>query len=388
MPQVHFTLKQEDIQKLINESVSNDLSKSILTTVFNQLMERERTEYINADNYERTDDRVTSRNGYYDRAYLTRVGNLELKVPRTRDGKFSPSIFEKYQRSEKALLASMLEMYVSGVSTRKVTNIVEELCGKSVSKSFVSSLTKELDGVVETWRNSSLEGTNYLYLMVDVLFIKVRENHRVVSKGCHVAIGITDEGNREIIDFLIQDGESEESWSNFFAHLKARKLKDIKMVISDAHKGLINAIKTSFPGVSWQRCQVHFLRNILSCIPKKDSKTFREQVKAIFRLTNIDAARVAKNLLVEAYEGQVKYEKACRILDEGFEDAFQYSVNGIAHPRLRSTNLLERLNEEIRRREKVIRIFPNVASATRLIGAILIDQQDKWLESSRAYIKM
>ena len=160
------------------------------------------------------------------------------------------------------------------------------------------------------------------------------------------------------------------------------------MVISDAHKGLVNAIKVSFPGISWQRCQVHFLRNILSSVPKKDSKSFREQAKAIFRLTCIDAARVAKNLLVEAYEEQPKYAKACRILDEGFEDAFQYSVNGIAHPRLRSTNLLERLNEEIRRREKVIRIFPNVNSATRLIGAILIEQQDKWLESSKAYIKM
>ncbi len=388
MTQVHFTLKQDDVQNLINESVSDDLSKNILTTIFNQLMERERTEYINAENYERTDDRVTSRNGYYDRAYLTRVGNLELKVPRTRDGKFSPSIFEKYQRSEKALLASMLEMYVSGVSTRKVTNIIEELCGKSVSKSFVSSLTKELDGIVETWRNSSLEETCYLYLMVDVLFIKVRENHRVVSKSCHVAVGITEEGSREIIGFLIQDTESEKSWYNFFLHLKERKLGNIKMVISDAHKGLVNAIKTSFPGVSWQRCQVHFLRNILSSIPKKDSKSFREQVKAIFRLTSIDAARVAKNLLIEAYEEQSKYEKACRILDEGFEDAFQYSVNGIAHPRLRSTNLLERLNEEIRRREKVIRIFPNVDSATRLIGAVLIDQQDKWLESSKAYIKM
>ena len=236
--------------------------------------------------------------------------------------------------------------------------------------------------------NSSLEGTSDPYLMVDVLFIKVRENHRVVSKSCHVAIGITEDGDREIIGFLIQDTESEESWSNFFDHLKSRNLKGLKMVISDAHKGLVNAIKVSFPGISWQRCQVHFLRNILSSVPKKDSKSFREQAKAIFRLTCIDAARVAKNLLVEAYEEQPKYAKACRILDEGFEDAFQYSVNGIAHPRLRSTNLLERLNAEIRRREKVIRIFPNVNSATRLIGAILIEQQDKWLESSKAYIKM
>jgi len=148
----------------------------------------------------------------------------------------------------------MLEMYVSGVSTCKVTNIVEELCGKSVSKSFVSSLTKELDSMIEAWRNSCLEGTCYLYLVVDVLFIKVSENHRVVSKSCHVAIRITEEGSREIIGFLIQDTEIKESWSNFFLHLKERQLGDIKMVISDAQKGLVNAINTSFSGVSWQRC--------------------------------------------------------------------------------------------------------------------------------------
>lgn len=388
MTHIHFTLNSEEIQSLIKESVDNDLSRNILSTIFNQLMEKERSDYIDADPYERSDDRVTSRNGYYERDYLTRVGNLELKVPRTRDGKFSPSIFEKYQRSEKALLASMLEMYVSGVSTRKVTNIVEELCGKKVSKSFVSSLTKELDEIVEEWRNSPLTGQFYPYLMVDVLYIKVRENHRVVSKSCHIAIGINSDGNREILGFLISDGESEESWSQFFDYLKGRQLSGLKMVISDAHKGLVSAIRSSFPGVSWQRCQVHFLRNILTSIPKKDSKAFREEVKAIFRLTDIEAARKAKNRLLDDYANQVKYEKACNTLDHGFEDAFQYSVNGKAHSRLRSTNMLERLNGEIRRREKVIRIFPNVDSATRLIGALLIDQNDSWLASSKTYMKL
>lgn len=388
MTHIHFTLNSEEIQSLIKESVDNDLSRNILSTIFNQLMEKERSDYIDADPYERSNDRVTSRNGYYERDYLTRVGNLELKVPRTRDGKFSPSIFEKYQRSEKALLASMLEMYVSGVSTRKVTNIVEELCGKKVSKSFVSSLTKELDQIVEEWKNSPLSAQLYPYLMVDVLYIKVRENHRVISKSCHIAIGINSDGNREILGFLISDGESEESWSQFFDYLKDRQLSGLKMVISDAHKGLVAAIKSSFPGVSWQRCQVHFLRNILTSIPKKDSKAFREEVKAIFRLTDIEAARKAKDRLLDDYIDQSKYEKACNTLDQGFEDAFQYSVNGKPHSRLRSTNMLERLNGEIRRREKVIRIFPNVDSATRLIGALLIDQNDSWLASSKTYMKL
>lgn len=388
MAQVHFTLKQEEIQSLIQKSVTDDLSKSILTKVFNELMEQQRDEYIGAGDYERTDTRNSHRNGYYERSYTTRVGSLNLQVPRTRDGKFSPAIFERYQRHEKALLASMVEMYVSGVSTRKVSKIVEELCGKSVSKSFVSSLTKDLDKMVHEWQYGSLQGTNYPHLMVDVMYLKVRENHRVVSKSCHIAIGISEKGNREIIGFLIQNGESDETWSSFFEYLKERNLQGVQMVISDAHKGLVSAIKKRFTGVSWQRCQVHFLRNIFANIPKKNSISFREHVKAIFCLTDIEDARKSKNLLVEKYEGDSKYEKACKTLDEGFEDAFQYAVNGASHSRLRSTNLLERLNEEVRRREKVIRIFPNIDSAIRLIGAILIDQHEKWISSSRAYLKL
>lgn len=388
MTQVHFTLNDEEVQSLLHTSVENELSRNILISIFNQLMEKERSDYIEAERYERSEDRTSSRNGYYEREYLTRVGTLELRVPRTRDGKFSPSLFERYQRNEKALLASILEMYISGVSTRKVSKIVEELCGKRVSKSFVSSLTKELDEMVEQWRGSSLAGERYPYLMSDVLYIKVRENHRVISKSCHIAIGIRADGHREILGFLIAHSESVESWSLFFDHLKDRGLTGLKMIISDAHKGLVTAIRESFPGVSWQRCQVHFLRNILSNIPKKDSKAFREEVKAIFRLSDINAARKAKNRLLKDYEDDPRYEKACITLDQGFEDAFQYAVNGTAHPRLRSTNMLERLNAEIRRREKVIRIFPNVQSATRLIGALLMDQSDDWIESSRTYVKL
>ncbi|BDP68372.1 hypothetical protein EfmAA55_28010 (plasmid) [Enterococcus faecium] len=212
MTQVHFTLKSEEIQSIIEYSVKDDVSKNILTTVFNQLMENQRTEYIQAKEYERTENRQSQRNGYYERSFTTRVGTLELKVPRTRDGHFSPTVFERYQRNEKALMASMLEMYVSGVSTRKVSKIVEELCGKSVSKSFVSSLTEQLEPMVNEWQNIR---KNYPYLMTDVLyinFIKVREENRVLSKSCHIAIGITKD---EIIGFMIQSGESEETWTTF-----------------------------------------------------------------------------------------------------------------------------------------------------------------------------
>lgn len=387
MTQVHFTLKQEEIQNLIQESVKDDLSKKILTKIFNELMEQQRDEYVGAGEYERSNARNTYRNGYYERSYTTRIGTLELLVPRTRDGQFSPTIFDRYQRHEKALLASMVEMYVSGVSTRKVSKIVEELCGKSVSKSFVSSLTKDLDQMVKEWQYRSLEDKKYLYLMVDVIYIKVREEHRVVSKSCHIAIGISEEGTREILGFLIQNGESEDTWSKFFEYLKTRNLEGIQMIISDAHKGLVSAIRKYFTGVSWQRCQVHFLRNIFSSVPKKNSAPFREQVKAIFRLTDIKEARKAKDILIANYETNSKYSKACRTLDDGFEDAFQYAASAMPHKRIRSTNLLERLNEELRRREKVIRIFPNVESANRLIGAILIDKHEEWISSSRAYLR-
>ncbi|HBL1872871.1 TPA: transposase, partial [Enterococcus faecium] len=173
----------------------------------------------------------------------------------------------------------------------------------------------------------------------------------------------------------------------FFEYLKERGLQGTELVISDAHKGLVSAIRKSFTNVSWQRCQVHFLRNIFTTIPKKNSKSFREAVKGIFKFTDINLAREAKNRLIHDYIDQPKYSKACASLDDGFEDAFQYTVQGNSHNRLKSTNLIERLNQEVRRREKIIRIFPNCVSANRLIGAVLIDQHDEWLSSSRKYIK-
>lgn len=384
---LQINLEPKQIQALIESSVKDDASKLILTTVFNQLMEHQRTEFIQAEGYERSDNRTGQRNGYYERALTTRVGTLELKVPRTRDGVFSPTVFERYQRNEKALLASMLEMYVSGVSTRKVSQIVEELCGKSVSKSFVSSLTAQLDPIVKEWQNRTLAGTKFPYLMVDVLYIKARVDNRVISQSCHIAVGITEEGNRQIIGFMLQNEESHETWTTFFDYLKSRGLTGTKLVISDAHKGLVSAIQTSFTEASWQRCQIHFIRNILSSVPRKGSKPFREAVKAIFKFTDIHLARKAKSALVEEYSDQAKYKKACRTLDEGFEDAFQYTVIGKSHNRLKSTNLLERLNEEVRRREKVIRIFPNTTSANRLIGAVLMDVHENWISSPRKYIQ-
>lgn len=388
MTQLHFTISEEDIQNLINTEVRNEASRSILTNVFNQLMEKERDEYLDNKAYQRDSRRITYRNGYYERDFTTRIGTLTLRVPRTRDGKFSTELFERYQRNEKALLLTMLEMYINGVSTRKVSKIVETFCGKTYSKSFVSSLTKELDEEVNLWRNRELNSSRYPYLMVDVVYIKVRENHRVVSKACHIAIGINEKGNREIIGLKISGGESETTWSSFFEYLKQRGLKGVKMVISDAHTGLVKSIKKTFTNVSRQRCQVHFIRNILSEIPKKNTEEYRRDIKALFKLQDIDLARTMKNEIFDKYEKENKYRKSLQILDEGFDDAFSYLSEDTIHNRLKSTNCIERLNEEIRRREKVIRIFPNEQSAIRLIGAILIDKDEEWIATSRKYIKI
>ena len=384
MAQVNFTLKMEDIQAIIEKSGANDLSKQLLTTILNQLMENQRDEYIQVDDYVRDQQRVSQRNGYYPREYVTRIGQLELNVPRTRDGQFSPTIFERYQRHEQALIASMLEMYVQGVSTRKVTRIVEELCGKSVSKSFISSLTTQLDQQVEDFLNKKFE-IDYPFLFSDVLYLKVREDKRVVSKAFHLVLGISSQGQREVLGFRIGNTESNDSWKAIYEELIHRGLKGVKLVTSDAHKGEVEAIKQCFIGASWQRCQVHFMRNVFDRLPKKNTEVVRSELKALFRMTNLEAARTFKNQLVDKYS--TLYSAMSETLDSGFEDSFQYcSMEETNYSRLKSTNMLERVNEEIRRREKVIRIFPNEASALRLIGTILIDLNEEWMTSSRQYI--
>lgn len=253
----------------------------------------------------------------------------------------------------------MLEMYVHGVQVRKVSKVIENMCGKTYSKSFVSSLTKELDEEVKLWRNSDLSTIKYPYIIVDVVYIKVRENNRVVSKACHIAIGITEKGNREIIGLDLSCSESEYSWSNFFEYLKSRGLSGLKMVISDAHKGLVKAIKETFVNVIWQRCQIHFLRNILSKSPKKNTEEFRTDIKALFKIQDINLARKMKEEIFLKYETEKKFQNSLDTLDEGFEYTFAYLTNETINSKRRTTNCLERLNEEIRRCVKVIRIFPN-----------------------------
>lgn len=388
MTQINITINIEELKAKIESSSLESPVKASLSLILNSLMEKERDEYINALSHQRTEERNGYRNGYYGRELITAVGSIKLKVPRTRDGEFSTTVFQKYKRCEQALILSMIEMVVNGVSTRKVTRIVEELCGTSVSKSLVSNLTKSLDPVINEWRNRPLNTLYYPYIYVDALYIKVRENDKVVSKSVHVACGVNEKGQREVIGLKISHVESTESWSSFFDYLKSRGLQSPKLVISDAHGGLVNAIKESFLGASWQRCTVHLLRNIIDSLPKKGSTEARHELSDIFKNSDLKVARDLKTRFVEKYVDVKGYFKAIEKLEAGFEDAIQFHSHPVEHHiKLRTTNMIERLNREIRRREKVIQIFPNDQSAIRLIGAVLMNADEEWSKAS-LYLKM
>ena len=386
MTQINITINLEDLKAKIENSSLESPVKASLTLILNSLMEKERDEYINALSHERTEERRGYRNGYYERELITGTGSLKLKVPRTRDGEFSTTVFQKYQRCEQALILSMIEMVINGVSTRKVTRIVEELCGKSVSKSLVSNLTKSLDPIVNEWRNRPLNTLYYPYLYVDAMYIKVREHDKVVSKSVHVACGVNQKGYREIIGLKINHSESTESWTSFFEYLKSRGLQSPKLVISDAHAGLVSAIKQTFLGTSWQRCCVHFLRNIMDTLPKKGTTEARMELRDLFQNSNLSVVRELKQSFIKKYEETKGFTKTIQRLEEGFEDAIQFHSHPIQHHKhLRTTNMLERLNREIRRREKVIQIFPNDQSAIRIIGSVLMDIEENWTD--KTYLK-
>lgn len=387
MTQINFTLDFEKIKDQVVESSLNEVIKSAIVLILNEYMEKERDDYMNNQRYDRTKNRHDYRNGYYERELILNIGTINLKVPRTRSGEFSTEIFEKYQRCDQALLLSMTEMVINRVSTRKVTNIVKQLCGKSVSKSFVSNLTKKLDPIVNEWANRPLNTTNYRYLFLDAMYIKVREYDKVVSKAVYIALGVNDEGKREIIGLKISQAESKKNWSDFFDYLISRGLKSPRIVISDAHQGLRAAIEEKFVGSTWQRCTVHFIKNIIDAMPKKDSEDARNLAKSIFRSPNSKIARELKEEFIKTYEDNGKYQKAIERLDDGFEDAIQFFAEPEnAHKHIKTTNVLERINSEIRRRERVIRIFPNQQSAFRLIGSVLMDYEETLDQGIRKYI--
>ncbi|MEH7307869.1 IS256 family transposase [Neobacillus drentensis] len=379
MTQLQFNLNIDDLKDSVMNSDIDAVIKASIVLVLNSVMENERDEYLQAGAYERSIERRDYRNGYYERDLILSIGKITLRVPRTHNGEFSTSVFERYARCDQAFVLSMLEMVVNGVSTRKVKNIVKQLCGESVSKSFVSSLTEKLDPVVNEWANRPLNTNYYPYIFADAMYIKVREHNRVVSKAVYIATAISENHDREILGLKVDHAESYEAWKGFFQHLQSRGLQSPKLVISDAHKGLKKAIGTEFVGGTWQRCTVHFKRNIFSQLPKKDMEEVKIGLKRIFEAVKVgDARKFKEEEFLERYAENPKLENAIKTLEEGFEDAIQYlNEPEKYHLFIHSTNSLERLNQEVRRRERVIRIFPNTQSSFRLVGAVLMDYAEE-----------
>lgn len=385
MAQFNITISKELLHGLFLSKGKDEAFAKLMEEIFNQVLIAQSTEQLGAQPYERTEERTAYRNGTRDRDMTTRIGTLTLKVPRHRDGQFSTELFSRYQRSEQALILAMMEMVVNGVSTRKVEKITEELCGKKFSKSTVSELLKGLDPIVKAFKTRPLKA-QYPFIQVDAIYLKVRENGRVASKGLLVAVGINEEGYREIIGFNLANSETEDSWGTFFNSLKDRGLKDIRLVTSDNHKGLVNAVRKHFQGASWQRCQTHFSRNVIDSTPKSLQPEIKEDLRNLYNAIDIENARKYRDQIFAKYDARAP--KAIAVLDEGFDDIIAVlSLPIYYRKRLRTTNGVERLNQEIRRRERVIRIFPNEASAERLMGALLMEQDEKW-QTGRKYLDM
>lgn len=376
-----INLNGEQVKELL---INDEGLKGLVESVLNQVLETQLTEYIGAESYERSSKRNSYRNGHRPRRITCRVGKLTLHVPQTRDGGFSTDLFRRYQRSEQALVLAMMEMVLKGVSTRKVTAVTEKLCGESFSKSTVSRLCTELDQRMRAWNERPLGDMSYPFLVIDALVIKVRRDGAVRSTSALIATGVSEEGHREILGLLLGDSESEASWDDMFTWLEGRGLSGVDFVVSDAHQGMLRAIGRRFQGVMWQRCQVHLTRNVLGRTPRHLRALMAEGLKKIFRADEADAARAAFGDLVDKLAG--KAERALEVLENGLDDSLTVLVLPEKYRRrLRTTNMAERLNDEIRRREKVIRIFPNEASAQRLIGALLAEQHEEWFTGKRYF---
>jgi len=383
MAQSQDTFQGKDYQQILIDDP--DFLQGIVSHVLQKIIDSEFTEYVGADRYERTSDRTGYRNGSYKRALKTRVGGIELSIPRDREGAFQPSLFARFQRNEKALILSLMEMTLEGVSTRKVSKITEQLCGTSFSKSLVSSLSASLDEQLSAWRNRPLTGY-WPYLYVDALYEKVRHVGRVRSMAVLIVVGVNENGHRSVLAVEVCNSENEADYGDLFSSLIKRGLTGVKLVISDDHKGLVNAIHRHFQGSGRQRCQVHFMRNLLRRLRKSDRSSVMSAMKDIFNAPDRADAEGRIKVLYERLDS--KYSDLVDWLEENINETLTvYDFPSAHHKRIRSTNGIERLNEEIRRRTRVIRIFPNIQSCLRMASALCQEQDEEWVTGKR-YLDM
>ena len=350
------------------------------------LMEVEVEQQIGAKKHERSEERSNYRNGTRKRSWETRVGEIELAIPKLRKGSYYPSLLEPRRPAEKALLAVVQEAYLKGVSTRKVDDLLKALGLTGIDKSKVSRICKELDQAVEEFRQRQLQ-ESYPYVWLDALYLKVRQNHRVVSLAMVIAVGVDDQGERHLLGFDLGGSEDQAFWLAFLRSLVKRGLKRVQLVISDAHEGLKKALGQVFTGGSWQRCRVHFMRNLLARIPHRDKQAVADAVRLIFEQPSRQSAEDQLRQLVEKMNPI--YPKAAALLLEAEADILAYKTFPNEHwRRIHSTNMLERLNREIKRRTKVVGVFPDQPSVIRLVGTLLMEIDEDWRATQRRYFSL
>jgi len=371
----------------VNELYSRrpDGLREVVRAVMQEMLEAEMTDALGAEKGERTAARLGYRSGYYTRTLVTRIGKLELRVPQDRDGRFSTELFERYQRSEQALVATLAEMYVQGVSTRKVKAITEELCGHAFSASSISAINKRLDESLKAFAERPLEEP-FPYLILDARYEKVREGGIVSSQAVLIAIGIDWDGRRQILAVEIANRESRSAWKDFLLTLRKRGLHGVELVVADDHASLRAAIREVLTEAAFQRCYVHFLRNALDHLPRKADDDCLQELRWLYDRRSVEEAR--RDLAAWIVKWGARYQKLVAWAEETIDETLTfYRLPRQHHKHLKSTNMLERLNEEIRRRTYVVRIFPNSDACRRLIRALAVETHENWLEAHR-YLNM
>jgi transposase-like protein len=372
------------VGKLLEEQ-DGDVLREGIRVLSQALMESEVAGLIGAERHERSGDRTAYRNGSRTRTWDTRVGTIELAIPKVTPGSYFPSLLQPRRRAEHALAAVVQEAYVHGVSTRKVDDLVKALGIDGISKSEVSRICAELDTVVTAFRTRTLSG-EHRYLWVDATYHKVRVDGRVTSQATVVAVGISTTGDRQVLGIDVGPSEDRAFWTAFLRSLVKRGLKGVRLVVSDAHEGLKQAIGTVLTGTTWQRCRVHFMRNLLATVPQGAREAIAAIVRTIF--AQPDHASAMTQLRKVADGLRSRFARAAALLEEAAEDILAYRHLPLEHQRqLHSTNPLERLNKEIKRRSNVVGIFPNPAALLRLVGAILLEQDDEWAVADRRYFR-
>lgn len=382
MAQQNGTAIQE-IMELLTQTGLNENLAQCMQMILNEAMKIERGRYLNAAPYERTPNRFDSANGFKPKSLQTRIGELELAIPQTRNGGFYPSVIQKGQRSERARLSTIAEMYIQGVSTRKVTKILEELCGCQVSSAQVSRIVQSLDSELELWRERELG--HFTYLMVDARYEKVRYTNEIRDCAVLWAIGIKSNGQREVLGVSVDFSEAEIHWREFLTKLVSRKLHGVEYIVSDDHVGLTNALKSVFPGVSWNRCHTHLARNAQDHVSKASNKSpVAQDILAILQAPDLDSAQFLLNRFADNWIArEPKLVHWAQInLPQGFQ---VLKLDPKLRRSLRTSNLIERFNREIKRRSRVVRIFPNFNSCLRLVSAILIEFNDDWSTGRRLF---